>query len=165
MTKALIFGNSGSGKSTLAKRLCKDADLAHLDLDTLAWEPTTPPARKPLALSAAAIHAFTSEHSHWVIEGCYADLIAMASPLAEELIFLDISTEDCIAHAHARPWEPHKYPTKEAQDANLEMLIEWIKAYPERDDSCSRQAHVEVFEGFSGKKTRITSPSSTLPGE
>ena len=111
MTKALIFGNSGSGKSTLAKRLCEDAELAHLDLDTLAWEPTTPPERKPLALSEAAIHAFAKEHSNWVIEGCYADLIAAASPLATELIFLDLSTEHCIAHAHARPWEPHKYPT------------------------------------------------------
>ena len=27
----------------------------------------------------------------------------------------------------ARPWEPHKYPSKEAQDANLALLIGWIR--------------------------------------
>ena len=49
MTRYLLLGNSGSGKSTLAARLAARDGLAHLDLDTLAWLPTTPPARRPLA--------------------------------------------------------------------------------------------------------------------
>ena len=40
MRKILIFGNSGSGKSTLAGKLCAGNGLAHLDLDTLAWQNT-----------------------------------------------------------------------------------------------------------------------------
>lgn len=158
MTKAVIFGNSGSGKSTLAKRMAQDKGLGHLDLDTLAWEPTTPPQRKPLEVSEAAILAFTGEHENWVIEGCYADLIALTFPLADQLIFLDLPVEDCVAHAKARPWEPHKYPSKEAQDANLDMLLDWIRDYPQRNDSCSRQAHVGLFDAFTGEKQRITSP-------
>ena len=37
-----ILGNSGSGKSTLANWLAESADLAVLDLDTVAWEPGPP---------------------------------------------------------------------------------------------------------------------------
>ncbi|EED30441.1 conserved hypothetical protein [gamma proteobacterium NOR5-3] len=162
MPALVIFGNSGSGKSTLAKRMSTDAGLAHLDLDTLAWQATTPPQRKPLQDSQAQITAFTQRHKDWVIEGCYADLIALALPLAEELVFLDLSVEACIYHARARPWEPHKYPSKEAQDANLQMLVDWIKAYPHRDDSCSRAAHQALFDHFSGKKTRLTEPTDAL---
>ena len=44
-----IFGNSGSGKSTLANWLAESADLAVLDLDTVAWEPG-PPDPRVLAL-------------------------------------------------------------------------------------------------------------------
>ncbi|WP_439106160.1 shikimate kinase [Congregibacter sp.] len=160
MSRIVVFGNSGSGKSTLALAMSADAGLAHLDLDTLAWEPTTPPERKALAASEAEILRFTESHPDWIIEGCYADLIALVLPLADELIFLDLSTEDCISHARARPWEPHKYESKEAQDANLEMLISWIRDYPTRDDSCSRPAHRALFDAFTGKKTRVTDPQS-----
>lgn len=51
MSNILIFGNSGSGKSTLAKSICGSQGLAHLDLDLLAWEATTPPQRKELSVS------------------------------------------------------------------------------------------------------------------
>jgi len=37
MEKILIFGNSSEGKTTLAKELSLQNNLAHLDLDTLAW--------------------------------------------------------------------------------------------------------------------------------
>ena len=70
MRKILIFGNSGSGKSKLAKKLSAAEKLAHLDLDTLAWQPTNPPIRNPLAESEKSIAQFINTHSGWVIEGC-----------------------------------------------------------------------------------------------
>ncbi len=159
MRKVLIFGNSGSGKSTLAKSLCAEAGLAHLDLDVLAWEACEPPAlpqRKPLEASKQAIQRFISENEGWVIEGCYADLLAMALPDASEMIFLNLTVEDCIANAKSRPWEPHKYPSKKAQDANLDMLIAWIADYAERNDVFSKSSHQKLFDSFNGKKTMLT---------
>jgi adenylate kinase family enzyme len=156
MSRILIFGNSGSGKSTLAKRLCEQFGLAHLDLDTLAWMPDAPPTRRPLVAAGHDIASFVQANHHWVIEGCYADLIDLAAPFASEMVFLDIPVEACITNARSRPWEPHKYPSKAAQDANLEMLLEWIRDYAKRDDSCSRGAHTDLFERFSGVKTRLT---------
>lgn len=153
--RVVILGNSGAGKSTLARSLAGDG-RAHLDLDTLAWAPTEPPVRAPIAEARAAIARFTAAHDAWVIEGCYADLVALALGQATRLVFLDPSVETCQAHARARPWEPHKYASPEAQDANLPMLLDWIAAYPTREGPLGRPAHAALFEAFEGPKERRT---------
>ena len=38
MRRIVVFGNSGSGKTTLARVLTSQYGLAHLDLDSLAWD-------------------------------------------------------------------------------------------------------------------------------
>lgn len=156
--RILVFGNSGAGKSTLAKSLASRRGLAHLDLDTLAWRDTQPPARRELTDSKHEMDTFTREHGNWVIEGCYADLLDHLLPVTQRLIFLDPGTERCVAHARGRPWEPHKYSSKAAQDANLDMLIEWITAYDTRTDTFSRGAHEALYARFPGEKQRLTEP-------
>ena len=161
MKKIVIFGNSGSGKSTLAKSLSQQHGLAHLDLDTIAWRPTPVPERKPIPESRQEIDAFLDANEQWVIEGCYADLLELVTPAASEIIYLKLPLEACIANARARPWEPHKYASKEAQDANLDMLIAWIAQYDERSDTFSRAAHEQLFEAYTGKKTMHTKNDRT----
>lgn len=68
MKKIVVFGNSGSGKSTLAKSLCSPEGLAPLDLDTLAWKPTSPPERKPLNESKREIEDFLTLNSEWITQ-------------------------------------------------------------------------------------------------
>ena len=153
LRKILIFGNSGSGKSTLAKQMCESNQLAHLDLDVLAWQDTSPPTRKPLRESSDIILEFIQRNTGWVIEGCYADLLEVAMPCANEVIFMNLPIGACISNAKNRPWEPHKYDTKEAQDANLDMLIQWIGEYEKREDTFSMKAHVRLYDSFQGKKT------------
>ena len=154
--KILVFGNSGSGKSTLAKALSERGALAHLDLDSLAWKPTSPPERQALDVSQGAMEAFMASCDGWVIEGCYSDLLALALPEATEMVFLNLPVEACQANARQRPWEPHKYPSKEAQDANLAMLIDWIGHYESRDDTFSLAAHRALYDEFGGTKTMLT---------
>jgi len=156
LKKILIFGNSASGKSTKAKQLVVNG-LAHLDLDTIAWNEGSPPVRKPIEQSKSIIDDFTNRHHNWVIEGCYADLIKLLLPIANEVIFMNLPIEDCIKNAKSRPWEPHKYPSKKAQDDNLEMLIEWIRQYAIRTDTFSQQAHRDCYDRFKGKKSIIDS--------
>jgi adenylate kinase family enzyme len=153
--RVLIVGNSGSGKTTLAGRLSREHGLAHLDLDTLAWRPTDPPTRRDIRESADAILAFTQRHQAWVIEGCYADLARLLIGAATELVFLNPGVEACVAHCLARPWEPHKYPTREAQDANLSMLVDWVRGYPDRDDACSLAVHQALYVAFGGPKREV----------
>lgn len=161
MRKILIFGNSGSGKSTLAKELCDKEDLSHLDLDILAWQATSPPQRQPIAESAKAIQGFIHSEKSWVIEGCYTDLLECAAPFANEVVFMDLPVEACIANARKRPWEPHKYESKEAQDDNLENLISWIAQYNRRVDTFSEQSHRCFYDNFQGIKMTYTSNQSS----
>lgn len=155
MRKIIIFGNSGSGKSTLAGKLAATG-LSHLDLDTLAWNMNPEPVRKPLAESEKAIIEFIDNNNAWVIEGCYGDLIEMAISYSTEIIYMNLSPALCINNAKNRPWEPHKYESKQAQDKNLEMLIDWIAQYPKRVDTFSQVAHEKLYSQYLGKKTLYT---------
>ncbi|MFK7828359.1 MAG: AAA family ATPase [Congregibacter sp.] len=158
--KVVVLGNSASGKSTLARKLCTQESLAHLDLDNLAWQALSPgssvPLRRNLDESGTEILSFMATHRNWVIEGCYADLLAVATPEATELIYLTIPVEICVDNARKRPWEPHKYASKEDQDKNLNMLIDWIRAYETREDTFSESAHQQLYAAFPGDKRRIT---------
>lgn len=151
----LIFGNSGSGKSTLAKKLSIAHQVPHLDLDTLAWKPVVPPQRRPLEAAEADILNFIGEHSGWVIEGCYSDLLEIAIPFSDEVVFMNLPVELCIENARNRPWEPHKYESLEAQNSNLNMLIDWIAQYPDREDTFSEASHTALYENYDGKKRMV----------
>jgi adenylate kinase family enzyme len=152
--RILIFGNSGSGKSTMAHTLVKEYGLAHLDLDSLAWD--SPGVRRPLAESLATVEAFLARNGDWVIEGCYADLFEPVLAAASEVRFLNPGVEVCIAHCRARPWEPQKYASKAEQDERLSFLSDWVRQYETRTDEYSLQAHRRLFERFAGPKREYT---------
>jgi adenylate kinase family enzyme len=151
--RLLLFGNSAAGKTTLAQTLAGRYGLAHLDLDTIAWDnAATGPTRRALEACAAELDAFSRHNDHWVVEGCYADLLALLAGHATACVFLNPGIDACLAHARARPWEPHKYATAAEQDANLEMLCNWIRDYETRDDDFSAKAHRRLFEAFGGPR-------------
>ncbi len=157
MKRIVIFGNSGSGKSTLAKELCKEGNLPHLDLDTIAWRPASSPTRNSITESRQHIDAFIAASEEWIIEGSYSDLLELALPASSEIIFLNLPIEACIENAKSRPWEPHKYKSREAQNANLGMLVDWISRYSERDDTFSKASHERLFNSYNSRKIMYTS--------
>ena len=141
----------------MAMELCGSQGLSHLDLDTLAWESGVHPKRKSLDESEKEIQNFIDSCDSWVIEGCYADLLEKAMPFSNEIIYMNLSVSMCFLNAEKRPWEPHKYESREAQDANLDMLLDWIAQYEHRKDTFSEQSHLALYRAYSGKKTRYTS--------
>ncbi len=155
--RVVVFGNSGSGKSTLSRRLAETLGLAHLDLDEIAWKPNQPGVREGMSVSVAHLKSFVAANKGWVIEGCYSGLISASLEHADELIFLNPGIDACLQNCRNRPWEKHKYPSKEAQDKNLEMLLNWVSEYESREDEFSLQAHLQVFESFQGRKTELSS--------
>jgi adenylate kinase family enzyme len=154
MHRILIFGNSGSGKSTMARRLSASLGVPHLDLDQLAWSSAR--VRRPLADAAKLLDEFKAEHTEWIAEGCYGDLIDILIPYATEVRFLNPGTEACVANCQRRPWEPEKYGSPEEQNANLDFLLEWVRQYGSRSDEYSLARHRGLFEGFSGLKQEYT---------
>lgn len=154
--KVLVFGNSGSGKSTLAGQLAQDHGLAHLDLDTIVWEADRIAVQRRPDEVRAALESFWANHQRWVIEGCYGELVEAASCRCTELVFLNPGLSACLDNNRRRPWEPHKYASKEAQDAMLSNLQDWVAGYYERQDQWSYSFHRRIFEAFSGPKREIT---------
>jgi adenylate kinase family enzyme len=157
MERIIIFGNSGSGKSTLAKALAKLHEAPHLDLDTIAWEAERPGVRARFDESQRELMRFIDGSENWVIEGCYSGLLREAAAFCTEMIFLNPGIEACVTNCKARPWEPHKYPTREAQDANLRMLIEWVREYETREDEFSLREHRALYDSHAGKKSEYKS--------
>jgi hypothetical protein len=70
-----------------------------------------------------------------------------------------------VQNARNRPWEPHKYPSKAAQDENLNMLLNWIEQYTERTDEFSQAAHLNFYTQFTGQKMMTSSNHSLLIDE
>jgi len=160
--KVAIIGNSGSGKTTLARALAADRPIAILDLDLVFWQPGTA-IERPSADRIADVERFCREHDSWIIEGCYADLVAATLPWHPELVFMDPGRDTCIANCRRRSHEPHKYQTPEEQDQRLEFLLAWVADYYRRDGLMSHRAHQALFDGYRGPKRRISDPGPLRP--
>jgi len=150
--KVLVFRNSGSGKSTYARALAEKEDLAHLDLDSIVWEPEKVAVQRTTESVTADLRRFIDSHEAWVIEGCYGELVRAASAHCTLLVFLNQGVEACLANNAGRPWEPHKYASREEQDAMLRKLQDWVDGYYQRDDAWSYRAHRAIFDMFAGPK-------------
>jgi adenylate kinase family enzyme len=151
-----ILGNSGSGKSTLARALAARSNAALLDLDTIAWEPGKIAVARSIEAASADVRAFCSGEPRWVLEGCYASLVAVALEFRPCLIFLNPGMAQCLANCRARPWESHKYASKQQQDERLEFLLTWVREYYSRDGDMSLAGHRACFDTYSGPRQEVT---------
>jgi adenylate kinase family enzyme len=151
-----ILGNSGSGKSTLAAWLSARSGAAQLDLDSVAWVPGKIAVARPPEHALADVQSFCSSNAHWVVEGCYTRLIERVLLLRPLLVFLNPGADRCIANCKARPWEPHKYGSRQEQDERLGHLLEWVHEYYSRDGEMSLVAHRSCFDSYTGRKQEVT---------
>jgi adenylate kinase family enzyme len=158
--KTIVFGNSGSGKSTYARALAVRHGISHLDLDSIVWEPGKIAVQRPKGAIEASLRDFLDGNLSWVMEGCYGELVQMASSCCTQLVFLNPGLEVCLANNRNRSWEPQKYTSRERQDSMLATLQAWVAAYYQRDDHWSYNAHRRLFEAFDGSKVEYLEPSA-----
>lgn len=151
-----ILGNSGSGKSTLARCLASHSGAPVLDLDTVAWVAGQIAVAREPADAENEVRTYCRAHTDWIIEGCYANLIRASFGYHPKLVFLNPGKESCCNHCRARPWEPHKYPSKEEQDQRLAFLLTWVGEYYTRTGDMSLEGHRAVFEEYPGPKIELT---------
>jgi adenylate kinase family enzyme len=151
-----ILGNSGSGKSSLARWLADRSGALLLDLDTVAWEPNQVGLARPDAAAVSDVIAFCTNNRSWVLEGCYANLIRAALPFTPILVFLDPGEQQCISNCRSRPWESHKYISKDAQDERLPFLLTWVREYYFRGGEMSHSSHAATYAGYLGPKFLFT---------
>jgi adenylate kinase family enzyme len=155
--RVAILGNSGSGKSTLAGTIATASGAPSLDLDTVAWEPGQSAVERTEDHARADVRAFCSSNEAWVVEGCYANLIETALEYTPKLIFMNPGLEACLTNCKIRPWEPHKYASKQEQDSNLKFLLSWVADYYTRNGPLSFSAHKSCFCAYPGPKLELLS--------
>ncbi len=163
--KVLVIGNSGSGKSTYAAGLAAAHGLAHLDLDTIVWEPGKSAVRRSPEAIAGDLERFLAAEPRWVVEGCYGDVAESIAPRCTLLVFLDPGLGACLRHNEQRPWEPHKYASLAEQNTMLAQLQAWVAAYYTRDDACSYAWHRRLFDAHAGEKAEISPEPGGLGAE
>ena len=154
-----LIGNSGSGKSTLSRQLATARALQMLDLDTVAWEPGKVAVARAPDAAVRDVQAFCEASESWVVEGCYAGLVRAALAYSPVLLFIEPGVEACVANCRSRPWEPHKYASKQVQDQHLEFLLAWVREYYSRAGDLSLAAHQALFDEYPGTKHKLTARS------
>jgi hypothetical protein len=127
----------------------------HLDLDTVAWEPEKIAVPREPQSAQADVVAFCEASPHWVVEGCYATLASIALRYSPQLILLHPGEAQCLANCRARPWESHKYASREAQEERLGFLLAWVSAYYSRDGDMSLSGHQALFDEYHGEKLEL----------
>ena len=124
-----------------------------LHLDSVVWEPNKiAVARRPMN-ERAAMDRFAAEAPP---DGSWRDGYPEAVPggtasLLPELWFLDSPRSNALENCRNRPWEPDKYPSREAQDEKLPASCDWVKGYYNREGELSRRSHEALFESYTGR--------------
>ncbi|MEO0973436.1 MAG: hypothetical protein AAFX85_10105, partial [Pseudomonadota bacterium] len=140
---------------TLARCLGETLGVVPIDLDGVYWEPDAPGVARPLETACADLCAQVTGGDAWVVEGCYEELAQTLFDFTPTLLWLDPGEAICLEHCRRRPWEPHKYPTPQAQDANLAMLLEWVQHHYTREGALSYAAHRALFDAYDGPKHHL----------
>lgn len=151
--KICILGNAGAGKTTLAKQLVRDSDVLNLSLDDVAFEAGA--MRRPLSDSVERALRIIGPRESWVVEGCYADIMAALLVRCDVLVLLNPGVSQCVEHCRSRPWEPDKFESPAQQEKQLASLIDWVGQYETRDDEYGLGAHRRLLESFEGRKFEV----------
>lgn len=162
-SRIVIYGNAGSGKTTMARAVAAKFGVAHLSLDDICW--AAEGVLLPLSERIAALETFIAEHSGWVIDGCYGDLVEAALPHCSELRFLNPGIDVCINNCRSRPWDASYCESPEQQARLLEPLIEFVRQYEIRQDEFSLARHRAIFDAFTGPKREYRSLPTLVPAE
>jgi adenylate kinase family enzyme len=88
MRRVVIYGSGGSGKSTLAADLAERLEVAHIEIDTLAFDGRYSHVSQEVLRRRFASAVATDG---WVVEGMHRDQLLEALQVADTFVWLDLS--------------------------------------------------------------------------
>lgn len=144
----------------MARAIAQEHGWPVLDLDTVVWERPKIAAARDGGAAREDVVRFCADHSDWIVEGCYGDLIAATLHYCPLLILMDPGLDQCLENCRRRPWEAHKFRSKAEQDEQLAALLTWVRGYYVRDGSMSLDAHEALFRSYAGQKQRLRHSSA-----
>lgn len=91
MPKIYILGSVGSGKTTLAKKLSKDLDVNHYELDNVVWKYNPNGDIRRTEEEIKEIFSKILEQDNWIIENVGRNYFDKGYDLADTIIYLKLS--------------------------------------------------------------------------
>lgn len=146
-SRLAIIGNSGSGKSTLARAIGGQFKLPVHHLDSIHWEALGVQRDDEAATRMVRGIAATDA---WIVEGVFGWLVEAALPSATDLVWIDLSWEDC------RDGLERRGPVQEGSSSAFDELLSWANGYWVRTTSSSYAGHSSLYESFQASKLRIS---------
>ena len=83
-----VVGTTGSGKTTLSRQIAQYAQIPHIELDALYWEPNWT-AASPQVFRNRVTEALSGDR--WVVDGNYSAVRNIVWSKADTVVFLDYS--------------------------------------------------------------------------
>jgi adenylate kinase family enzyme len=153
--RIVIMGNGGSGKTWLACKLASRINLVPVHLDDVYWQPGRYGIARDKAVVIEEVKALCQTDT-WLMEGVYGWLVNVILPRANRLIWLDLPEDECVANVRERGMQGGE------SRESFEELLTWISEYRARKNNWnSFDAHLKLFEDYSGAKHRLISRSET----
>lgn len=151
--RTIILGNTASGKSWLSRRLGEKLSTIVVDLDQIRWVDGDY-SRKENMQDAIAKTSEKAKFDQWIIEGVYGWLVSPIIDRVTCLIWTDITWSESRKNLLARE-------TALGAAGNFEELEAWSEDYWNRQSASSYNAHLAIYEGFTGPKFRLLNMNET----
>jgi len=151
--RTIVFGNTASGKSWLSKELGAKLSSRVVDLDQIRWTDGDYSRRETKQIAVAKT-VEEAKHDRWIIEGVYGWLVSPILARATCLIWTDIPWSESRQNLLARE-------TALGKSGNFDELEAWSSEYWRRNTASSYNAHLKIFEDFTGRKYRLVNMHET----
>ena len=91
--KILIIGTVGTGKTTLAKKIAKEYNINHYEIDSIVHDDKNNGSKRNFEEQDKIIKEINKEKD-WIIEGTLRKNLEYLLDMADKIIYLDISQKE-----------------------------------------------------------------------
>ncbi|MBN9333925.1 AAA family ATPase [Devosia sp.] len=154
MDRVFVIGNGGSGKTWLAEKLSEELSTRSVHLDDLHWLPNFA-GERPRSERDRLVDDVADSPS-WNMEGIYGSVLMQVFARVTTLIWLDLSIDECLSNLMDRG------QTGGGTEEQFEELLDYTRAYHDRQNLNSYEGHRRLFAEFGLPKFKLSNRADTL---